>query len=106
MSCGPASCTTTGHVYDAENEQNGDSRGVWKVRSIYRNDRHPAEFPEDLARRAIRLWPQLASLLALFFWTRPSSSANNSGLVSAVPEAPTSNTNKPSTEDHRDVGAG
>ena len=42
--------------------------------------------------------PQLASLLALFTWTRPSSSANRSGLFSAAPKAPICDMNKPSTE--------
>lgn len=32
------------------------SRGVWRIRSVRRNDRHPAEFPEGLAERVIRLW--------------------------------------------------
>ena len=32
------------------------SRGVWRIASVRRNDRHEAEFPEDLARRVIRLW--------------------------------------------------
>ena len=32
------------------------SRGVWNIRSIRRNDRHEAEFPEELARRVIRLY--------------------------------------------------
>ncbi len=31
------------------------SRGVWQIRSVQRNDRHEAEFPEELARRVIRL---------------------------------------------------
>ena len=31
------------------------SRGVWKLASVSRNDRHEAEFPEKLAERAIRL---------------------------------------------------
>jgi len=32
------------------------SRGVWSIRSVRRNDRHEAEFPEELARRVIRLF--------------------------------------------------
>ena len=32
------------------------SRGVWRIRSVVRNGRHEAEFPEELARRVIRLW--------------------------------------------------
>ena len=32
------------------------SRGVWQIRSVQRNERHEAEFPEELARRVIRLF--------------------------------------------------
>ncbi len=32
------------------------SRGVWKIRSVRQNRRHEAEFPEELARRVIRLY--------------------------------------------------
>lgn len=32
------------------------SRGVWNIRSVYRNNRHEAEFPEELAERVIRLF--------------------------------------------------
>ena len=32
------------------------SRGVWNIRSIRRNDRHEAEFPEELAHRVIKLF--------------------------------------------------
>lgn len=32
------------------------SRGVWQIRSVQRNDRHEAEFPEELACRVIRLF--------------------------------------------------
>ena len=32
------------------------SRGVWQIRSVRRNDRHEAEFPEELARRLIKLF--------------------------------------------------
>jgi len=31
------------------------SRGVWNIRSVRRNNRHEAEFPEELARRVVRL---------------------------------------------------
>lgn len=31
------------------------SRGVWNIRSVRQNDRHEAEFPEELAERIIRL---------------------------------------------------
>ncbi len=32
------------------------SRGVWRIASVRRNDRHEAEFPEKLAERVIRLF--------------------------------------------------
>ena len=32
------------------------SRGVWQIRSVQRNYRHEAEFPEELASRVIRLF--------------------------------------------------
>ena len=32
------------------------SRGVWQIPSVRRNDRHEAEFPEELARRVIKLY--------------------------------------------------
>ena len=32
------------------------SRGVWQIRSVRQNDRHEAEFPEELAARVIRLF--------------------------------------------------
>ena len=32
------------------------SRGVWQIRSVRKNDRHEAEFPEELATRVIRLF--------------------------------------------------
>ena len=32
------------------------SRGVWRIPSVRRNDRHEAEFPEKLAERVIRLF--------------------------------------------------
>ena len=32
------------------------SRGVWSIRSVSRNNRHEAEFPEELAGRVIRLF--------------------------------------------------
>ena len=32
------------------------SRGVWSIPSVARNDRHEAEFPEELAARVIRLF--------------------------------------------------
>ncbi len=35
------------------------SRGVWNIRSVRRNHRHEAEFPEELAARVIRLYSPL-----------------------------------------------
>lgn len=32
------------------------SRGVWNIKSVRNNDRHEAEFPEELAERVIRLF--------------------------------------------------
>jgi len=32
------------------------SRGVWRIRSVRRNDRHEAEFPEELASRVVKLF--------------------------------------------------
>ena len=32
------------------------SRGVWQIRSVSRNNRHEAEFPEELASRIVRLF--------------------------------------------------
>ncbi len=32
------------------------SRGIWQIRSVARNNRHEAEFPEELASRVIRLF--------------------------------------------------
>ncbi len=32
------------------------SRGVWRIRSVRQNSRHEAEFPEELARRVIKLF--------------------------------------------------
>ena len=39
------------------------SRGVWSIRSISRNDRHEAEFPEELAARVIRLFSPLGGVV-------------------------------------------
>ena len=41
---------------DASEWAEWGSRGVWNIRSVARNDRHEAEFPEELARRVIRLF--------------------------------------------------
>ena len=39
------------------------SRGVWNIRSVSRNDRHEAEFPEELAARVIRLFSPLGGVV-------------------------------------------
>ena len=39
------------------------SRGVWQIRSVRRNDRHEAEFPEELAERVIRLFSPKGGLV-------------------------------------------
>ena len=39
------------------------SRGVWNIPSVRRNDRHEAEFPEELARRVIRLFSPVGGVV-------------------------------------------
>lgn len=39
------------------------SRGVWRIRSVPRNDRHEAEFPEELAARVIRLFSPVGGVV-------------------------------------------
>ena len=39
------------------------SRGVWKIPSVRRNGRHEAEFPEELARRVVRIFSPRAGLV-------------------------------------------
>ena len=39
------------------------SRGVWQIRSVSRNDRHEAEFPEELAARVIKLFSPLGGVV-------------------------------------------
>lgn len=39
------------------------SRGVWRIASVRRNDRHEAEFPEELAARVIRLFSPSGGLV-------------------------------------------
>ena len=39
------------------------SRGVWKIPSVRRNGRHEAEFPEELARRVVRLFSPRGGLV-------------------------------------------
>lgn len=39
------------------------SRGVWNIRSVRRNERHEAEFPEELARRVIKLFSPVGGVV-------------------------------------------
>lgn len=39
------------------------SRGVWEIASVRRNERHEAEFPEELARRVIQLFSPTGGLV-------------------------------------------
>ncbi len=39
------------------------SRGVWNIRSVSRNARHEAEFPEELASRVIRLFSPVGGVV-------------------------------------------
>ena len=39
------------------------SRGVWEIASVRRNERHEAEFPEELARRVIQLFSPMGGLV-------------------------------------------
>jgi len=39
------------------------SRGVWQIRSVRKNVRHEAEFPEELARRVIKLFSPKGGLV-------------------------------------------
>ncbi len=39
------------------------SRGVWHIRSVRKNGRHEAEFPEELARRVIKLFSPRGGLV-------------------------------------------
>ncbi len=39
------------------------SRGVWKIPSVTRHSRHEAEFPEELARRVIKLFSPLGGVI-------------------------------------------
>ena len=39
------------------------SRGLWSIRSVSRNNRHEAEFPEELAGRVIRLFSPLGGVV-------------------------------------------
>ena len=47
----------------AEEWANWGSRGVWNIRSVSRNNRHEAEFPEELASRVIRLFSPLGGVV-------------------------------------------
>ncbi len=52
---------------DAEEWAQWGSRGVWSIPSVPRNDRHEAEFPEELARRVILLFsPHAGTVLDPF----------------------------------------
>ena len=48
---------------DASEWSEWGSRGVWAIRSVSRNDRHEAEFPEELARRVVRLFSPLGGVV-------------------------------------------
>lgn len=39
------------------------SRGVWEIRSVRKNYRHEAEFPEELAKRVIKLYPPIGGVV-------------------------------------------
>ena len=96
---GPASWTTTGHVYEVGNEHDGDPAACSKSGPSSATTANRPSAPKSLMNAASAYRPQLPSLLALFFWDpvrRPR--ANPSGLVSAGPEAPIYNTNKPPIE--------
>ena len=47
----------------AEEWSQWGSRGVWEIRSVRRNQRHEAEFPEELARRVIQLYSPQGGLV-------------------------------------------
>ena len=52
------------------------SRGVWKIPSVRRNGRHEAEFPEELARRVVRLFsPRGGMVLDPFVGTGTTAAA-------------------------------
>lgn len=67
--------------YDRDRLEEGEwaewgSRGVWRIRSVRRNDRHEAEFPEELARRVIRLFsPPGGTVLDPFVGTGTTTKA-------------------------------
>ena len=44
------------HRLDPDEWSDWGSRGVWQIRPVHRNDRHEAEFPEELAARVIKLF--------------------------------------------------
>ena len=55
-----------GRLTDREWSEWG-SRGVWQIRSVSRNQRHEAEFPQELAARVIRLFsPEFGVVLDPF----------------------------------------
>ena len=51
-----------GRLTDEEWSEWG-SRGVWGIPSVRRNERHEAEFPEELARRVIQLFSPIDGLV-------------------------------------------
>lgn len=55
---------------DADEWAEWGSRGVWRLASVRRNQRHEAEFPEELAERVIRLFsPQDGAVIDPFVGT-------------------------------------
>ena len=48
---------------DADEWAEWGSRGVWQIASVRSNSRHEAEFPEELARRVIRLFSPAGGLV-------------------------------------------
>ena len=55
------------------------SRGVWRIASVRRNGRHEAEFPEELARRVVKLFsPRGGMVLDPFVGTGTTAAAAKS----------------------------
>lgn len=51
------------HRLSADEWAEWGSRGVWQIPSVRRNDRHEAEFPEELAERVIRLFSPVGGVV-------------------------------------------
>ena len=51
------------HRLNADEWAEWGSRGVWQIPSVRRNDRHEAEFPEELAERVIRLFSPVGGVV-------------------------------------------